>query len=79
MLRNLAYEFPGRGYEAVVDQFMMGGFLMVAPQQEKGAKSRNVLIPPGKWRADDGMVVEGPCKITVDTPLDRLPYFTRVL
>ena len=75
MLRNLAYQFPGCGYEAVVDQFMMGDFLMVAPQQEKGAKERTVLVPPGKWLSDDGKVFEGPCSIAVATPLDRLPHF----
>jgi alpha-glucosidase len=77
MLRNLAYQFPGCGYEAVVDQFMMGDFLMVAPQQEKGAKERTVLVPPGRWLSDDGKTVEGPCRITVATPLERLPHFVK--
>lgn len=75
MIRNLEYEFPGNGYAAVTDQFMMGAFLMVAPQMEKGAAERSVLIPPGKWKADDGSYVEGPRKIVVKTPLERLPYF----
>jgi alpha-glucosidase (family GH31 glycosyl hydrolase) len=77
MLRNLAYQFPGCGYEAVVDQFMMGDFLMVAPQQEKGAEERTVLVPPGRWLSDDGKTVDSPCRITVSTPLERLPHFTR--
>ena len=42
---------------------------------EKGAAERSVLIPPGKWKADDGSYVEGPRKIVVKTPLERLPYF----
>ena len=76
MLRNLEYCFPGIGYEKIKDQFMMGDFLLVAPQLEKGAKSREVAIPPGRWISDDGKTIQGPAKITVETPLSRLPYFT---
>ena len=77
MLRTLEYEFPNCGYADIRDQFMMGDFLMVAPQVCKGASSRAVVIPPGKWLADDGSLVEGPSRIVVRTPLSRLPYFTR--
>ena len=75
MLRSMAYVFPGCGYEKVADQFMMGDFLMVAPQLQRGAHERKVLIPPGRWRADDGTKIEGPCTITVRTPIDRIPHY----
>ena len=75
MIRNLEYEFPHQGYAEVKDQFLMGDFLMVTPQLRKEASSREVAIPPGRWRADDGTVVTGPRHITVETPLSRLPYF----
>ena len=77
MLRNLEYNYPGRGYAKIKDQFMMGDFLLVAPQTEKGGKARKVVVPPGSWRGDDGAVVEGPVEITVQTPLSRLVYFTK--
>lgn len=77
MLRSMEYEFPGHGWETVTDQFMMGSDLLVAPQVVKGAKKRPVVIPPGKWVADDGSVVTGPRTIEVQTPLSRLPHFTR--
>ncbi len=77
ILRSLEYNFPGQGYAAITDQFMMGEELLVAPQMAD-AKSRTVMVPPGKWKADDGSVVEGPAKITVSTPLERLPHFTKV-
>ena len=77
MLRSMDYEFPGNGWECVTDQFMLGSDLLVAPQTQKGATERKVVIPPGKWIADDGTAVEGPAEIAVATPLSRLPYFTR--
>lgn len=78
MIRHLDYAFPGNGYGSVKDQFVMGDFLMVAPVVEKGARARTVLIPPGKWVADDGKVYEGPTRVSIDVPLSRLPYFTVV-
>ena len=77
ILRNLEYNFPHRGYAGVLDQFMMGDRLLVAPQVEKGAATREVVIPPGKWKADDGTVVTGPALVTVATPLSRIPYFLK--
>lgn len=77
ILRNLEYNYPGQGYAAVIDQFMMGTDLLVAPQMDKGAASRPVVVPPGTWKADDGTVVVGPKTITVQTPLARLPHFVK--
>ena len=78
ILRGLEYNYPGKGYAHVIDEFMMGEDLLVAPVLRKGMAARDVVLPPGTWRADDGSVVSGPCKITVRTPLSRLPHFVRV-
>lgn len=75
MMRNLEYSFPGRGYAEVLDEFMMGGDLLVAPVMEKGAMSRKVVLPPGKWLADDGKTYLGPATVEVVSPIERLPYF----
>lgn len=77
MLRSLEYEFPGRGYAAVADQFMLGDFVMVAPQVSKGARTRRVLLPPGRWRADTGEICVGPATLEIETPLDRLPCYEK--
>ena len=77
IMRMLEYNYPASGYAEVKDEFMMGTDLLVAPQVKKGGTSRRVVIPSGKWRADDGSVVHGPRKIKVSTPLMRIPYFTR--
>ena len=77
MMRNLEYNFPGMGYADIQDQFMMGNDLLVAPVVEKGAGSRKVVLPPGKWKADDGRLHIGPATIETATPLSRLPHFIR--
>ena len=77
MIRLMEYQFPGNGWADVKDQFVMGDFLIVAPQLKKGAISRTVVIPPGAWVSDRGEKFVGPTTITVETPLSRLPYFTR--
>ena len=77
MLRSMDFQFPNKGYELVLDQFMMGDDLLVAPVVEGGAKTRTVVIPEGRWLSDRGEVVVGPKTIVVDTPLERLPYFER--
>ncbi|MDI1248788.1 MAG: glycoside hydrolase family 31 protein [Lacunisphaera sp.] len=76
ILRPMAYVFPQGGYEQVKDQFMMGDNLLVAPMLEKGT-ARTVLIPAGQWKADDGKILNGPQKLTIEVPLARLPYFER--
>jgi alpha-glucosidase len=78
ILRSLEYNYPGQGYAAVIDQFMMGEDLLVAPVLKKGASSRSIVLPPGRWLADDGKTYAGPTEITVKTPLSRLPHFTAV-
>ena len=77
ILRNLEYNYPGQGYAGVIDEFMMGDKLLVAPQMDKDAATRTVLIPPGTWSADDGTTIVGPTQITVATPLSRLPHFVK--
>ena len=77
MMRCLEYAYPRMGYAEIRDQFLMGDDLLVAPAMEKGMRTRRVAIPPGRWRGDDGVVVEGPASIETPTPVDRLPHWTR--
>jgi len=75
VVRSLEYVFPHRGYEAVRDEFMLGDRVLVAPVLAHGASKRTVQIPPGRWRAWDGRIVNGPRVIDVVAPLGVLPYF----
>ena len=77
ILRNLEYNYPGMGYAGIIDEFMMRDELLVAPIVKKGAQSRKVVLPPGKWEADDGQVYDGPATIEVAVPLSRLPHFVK--
>lgn len=78
ILKNMEFVFPNQGFETIADQFMMGDKLLVAPVVNTGSNGRNVLLPKGTWKADDGKVYQGGKSIFIDTPLDRLPYFEKV-
>lgn len=77
IMRTMEYVFPRQGYAFVKDQFMMGEDILVAPQLERGRKTREVEIPAGTWLSDDGSTVTGPKRVSVRTPLDRLVHFVR--
>jgi len=77
ILRSMEYVFPGKGYECIKDQFMLGNDILVAPVLQKGAVKRTVVFPEGIWEGDDGKPVEGPITREIDAPLSRLPWFRR--
>ncbi|MDJ0852868.1 MAG: glycoside hydrolase family 31 protein [Myxococcota bacterium] len=77
--RPLFYEFPEDAESAAVDdQLMLGPDLLVAPVVERGARQRDVYLPPGRWMTwhDDAQYV-GPRRVRVPAPLERLPLFLR--
>jgi alpha-glucosidase len=78
IVRSLEYQYPGRDYGAITDQFLLGEEILVAPVLHKGATERLVIFPPGEWRGDDGGLVQGPAKETVKAPLTRLPWWRLV-
>jgi len=76
VVRHMAYHAPG--LESVNDQFFLGADLIVAPVADQGARTREVVLPEGHWRGDDGTEFIGPAKVTVEVTLARLPRFERV-
>ncbi len=61
----------------VVDQYMFGDCLLVAPVFV-GQKSREVILPPGKWYDFyTGELAGGGEVIKVTPPLDRIPLYVK--
>lgn len=76
IVRSMEYAFPHAGFLDCKDQFMLGDRYLVAPMVTPGT-SRRVRLPEGTWRDDTGKRWRGPKEITLDVPLERLPYFER--
>jgi len=75
IVKPMELAYPNSGYEHIKDQFLLGNDIIVAPVVEKGVKTRKVVLPEGKWIADDGNKYKGGQTIEIDTPLERIPYF----
>ncbi|MBO5217821.1 MAG: glycoside hydrolase [Clostridia bacterium] len=79
IIRSMEYQFPGCGYERLHTQFMLGDDILAAPVVVKGARTKEVFIPEGRWiDQNTGKTYEGKSKITVEAPPDTLPWFRKV-
>ncbi|MDR1120290.1 MAG: glycoside hydrolase family 31 protein [Dysgonamonadaceae bacterium] len=77
VVQHLEYTFPGEGFAECKDQFMLGDKYMVAPVINK-ENIRSVQLPKGRWKDDKGIIHKGGQTITIDVPLNRLPWFERI-
>jgi len=71
----MEYVFPNQQMGGIIDQFMLGNKILVAPVVVSNATERTVVLPIGNWKADDGKMYKGGKSIVIKTALDRLPYF----
>lgn len=77
-VRYLEYVFPNQGYERIIDQFMLGDNILVAPIVEKGRTSRNVILPAGSWRNHaTGELLDGGQTVEIKAGLDELPVLVK--
>jgi alpha-glucosidase (family GH31 glycosyl hydrolase) len=74
----MEYAFPGNHYADITDQFLLGDQILVAPVTEKNAVRREIVFPEGKWKGDDGSVVEGPVTLEIAAALERLPWYRKI-
>ena len=78
IVRHMEYQYPHKGYERVLDQFMLGDDILVAPVVIQGQTERQVILPEGKWRYLGQTEYEGGKTVTVPSPIHILPYFERI-
>lgn len=78
IVRPMFFEHPDKpNYQRIDDQFMLGDNVLVAPILERGAKSREVLLPAGDWyRFENNTPTPGERPIT-DAAGDGLPLYVR--
>ena len=80
VMRPLFYDFPEDSVcwdnEA---EYMFGPDILVAPVMEKGQQTKEVYLPAGaKWtNAWTKEIMEGGQTVTVETPIEQIPLFTR--
>lgn len=80
LMRTLFYVFPeDRRAWDVVDQYMFGDDILVAPVLEAGLKEREVYLPAGSDWTDawSGQQHRGGTTIRRATPLTEIPIFLR--
>ena len=76
IISNLEYYYPNQGFENIKDEFLLGEKLLIAPMTKKGY-SREIILPKGKWIADDGTKYKGGKSYIINVPIDRIPYFEK--
>jgi alpha-glucosidase (family GH31 glycosyl hydrolase) len=75
-VRPLFMEYPDPSLLAVEDEHLLGTSILVAPVVQRGARSRTVTLPGGKWLDwNSGAVVSG--TVNADAPLTTLPLYLR--
>ena len=78
ILRNLEYNYPNQGYEKIVNEFMVGEDILVAPVITPKTYEREVILPAGTWKESDGTVYEGNKTYTLPCPLNKILWFRKV-
>ncbi|MFO0598387.1 MAG: glycoside hydrolase family 31 protein [Myxococcaceae bacterium] len=76
-VRAFGLQFPALGRHPE-DEYGLGDELLVAPVATRGATTRTLIKPPGRWfDFDDGSELVGVdgAEVTVAAPLTKLPLF----
>ncbi len=77
VVRHMEYSFPGGGFEKTYDQFMLGDKYLVAPVITP-ENIRDVKLPKGRWKDEQGKIHKGGKTYTFQVPLERLLYFEKL-
>jgi alpha-glucosidase len=79
LVRPMFWEAPGNeDLWGIDDQFMLGDALLVAPVMAAGVKDREVVLPSGRWYDFwTGTPYDGPARIRMEAPLNRIPLLVK--
>lgn len=77
IVRLMEYQFPHQGFANIKDQFMLGDKYLVAPVVDNRLE-RDVKLPKGTWRDEQGKKYKGGKTYHINVPLERLPYFEKL-
>ncbi len=62
----------------VDDEFYLGSNLLVVPVTQEKSNTREVMLPNGRWYSFwDDTRFDGSTRVSVKTPLERIPFFVR--
>ncbi|MGP6220642.1 TIM-barrel domain-containing protein [Caldiplasma sukawensis] len=76
VIRPVYYEWQNDDAFYAEDEYMLGEYILYAPQIEKTISKRNVYIPPGQWiDFNSNSIIEGPVHITSE---EEFPIFIRM-
>ncbi len=79
VIQALVFNYPDDvNTYSIDDQYFFGDNMMICPVTEKGARSRTLYLPEGKWIDYwSGEVFEGKKNIITRTPLEKIPIFIK--
>ncbi len=78
ILRCLEYNYPHCGYEKILDTFMLGENVLVAPIVVQGQSVREIPLPEGRWEGFNGKIYEGGKTLSIPVSLNDIPYFIKI-
>ncbi len=78
LARQMNFFEDRKDWQEIGDQYLWGSNFLVAPVYDSAARTRTLILPPGKWIDFwDNTVFQGDRKVTVDAPLEKLPLFVK--
>ena len=79
IMRALVLDYQNdKNVYGITDQYLLGKNLMICPVTTKGAQTRVVYLPEGKWiNYWTNQVYEGKLYVSVLSPLDQIPIFIK--
>jgi alpha-glucosidase (family GH31 glycosyl hydrolase) len=60
----------------ISDEFLIGNEILVAPITDEDVYARDVYLPRGNWKYENGSIFTGPLWLrNFPAPIEKIPYF----